>query len=94
METLAVIPSGHVFTITTNDPVNKPLPSFQLLEMQWHLRRISAMQGAGENDESGIDSDGDDIAVGSRPRSRSRIKEDSSGGISSRSPPENTPFRS
>lgn len=38
--------SGFRFTMTTDDPVNKPLPDPGLLELQWHLQRILAMSGA------------------------------------------------
>ncbi|KAJ5113178.1 hypothetical protein N7456_001712 [Penicillium angulare] len=44
-----IIRSGHIFIVTTDDPVRKPLPSFELLELQWHLTRIAVMQGAGED---------------------------------------------
>jgi hypothetical protein len=38
--------SGDTLTLITDDPVNKPLPSFKLLHMQWILQRITAMSGA------------------------------------------------
>jgi len=38
--------SGTRFTMTTEDPVNLPLPDAGLLEMQWHLQRVVAMTGA------------------------------------------------
>ncbi|KAJ4285961.1 hypothetical protein N0V90_013527 [Kalmusia sp. IMI 367209] len=41
-----IITSGDRFTMTTDDPVNKPLPDPGLLELQWHLQRIFAMSGA------------------------------------------------
>ena len=40
------IRSGEVFTFKTTDPKNLPLPSMELLEMQWHLQRLVAMSGA------------------------------------------------
>ncbi|OKL58552.1 hypothetical protein UA08_06261 [Talaromyces atroroseus] len=40
--------SGDTFTLTTPDPDRLPLPSWPLLEMQWHLQRIVAMSGAAE----------------------------------------------
>ncbi|KAJ5183782.1 hypothetical protein N7492_001398 [Penicillium capsulatum] len=58
-----IIRSGHIFTITTNDPKHKPLPSFQPLKMHWILAQIAAMQGAGKDEDSDMDSDGDSIAV-------------------------------
>jgi hypothetical protein len=39
------IRSGDMFTLTTDDPDKKPLPSFRLLELQWILQRITAMSG-------------------------------------------------
>lgn len=72
-ETLGVISSGHIFTVTTANPVTHPLPSEELLTMQWNLTRIAIMQGAGEDEDSDIDSDGDSVAVTSG--SRSPIKE-------------------
>lgn len=72
-ETLGVISSGHIFTVTTANPVTHPLPSEELLTMQWNLTRIAIMQGAGEDEDSDIDSGGDSVAVTSG--SRSPIKE-------------------
>lgn len=52
------IRSGYEFDIVTEDPKNFPLPSWQLLEMQWHLQRVAAMSGAGEaKDLSSLDDD-------------------------------------
>ena len=39
----------------------------RLLEIVWHVTRIAVMQGAGEEEDSGNDSDGDSIAVVSGP---------------------------
>jgi len=40
--------SGEVFTFTTEDPENLPLPSVELLEMKWILQRLVGMSdGAG-----------------------------------------------
>ncbi|KAJ5629276.1 hypothetical protein N7528_002933 [Penicillium herquei] len=41
-----VIHSGEIFTISTTDPDERPLPSKDLLELLWLLKRIAAMQGA------------------------------------------------
>jgi hypothetical protein len=41
-----LIRSGETFTFTTNDPENLPLPSLELLEMQWILQRLVGMCGA------------------------------------------------
>jgi hypothetical protein len=43
--TKQTIKSGDYFNLQTTDPTTKPLPSFQLLEMQWFLQRILGMTG-------------------------------------------------
>lgn len=68
-ETLNVLISGHIFTVTTANPVTHPLPSEKLLTMQWHLSRIASMQGVGEDEDSDLESDGDSVAVTSGSRS-------------------------
>jgi len=40
------IQSGDIFTFATDDPKIRPLPSWQLLDMQWVLQRLTAMSGA------------------------------------------------
>ena len=40
------IRSGETFTFTTKDPENLPLPSLELLEMQWFLQRLMGTCGA------------------------------------------------
>jgi hypothetical protein len=44
------IKSGDYFKLQTDDPETKPLPSFQLLELQWFLQRIQGMAGAADID--------------------------------------------
>jgi hypothetical protein len=65
------IQSGDCFELQTDDPIQKPLPSFELLELQWFLHRIQGMAGAVDVDweawldrDLGSDSDG---AVGEAP---------------------------
>jgi len=41
-----LIKSGDIFTLTTDNPDKRPLPSFELLEMQFFLQRVSGMAGA------------------------------------------------
>jgi hypothetical protein len=54
------IKSGEYFKIQTDDPSTKPLPSFQLLEIQWFLQRILGMAGAADIDRPAyLDSDSD-----------------------------------
>ena len=40
--------SGAKFTFTTTDPVKRPLPSKELLDMQWALQRLTAMAATDE----------------------------------------------
>jgi hypothetical protein len=54
------IQSGETFTLITKDPQNLPLPSLELLEMQWVLQRLVGMCGATE--WPSLDLDDDDIA--------------------------------
>jgi hypothetical protein len=44
------IQSGDYFKLQTDNPETKPLPSFQLLELQWFLQRIQGMAGAADID--------------------------------------------
>ena len=46
ISTLEPIKSGQFFELQTDDPIQRPLPSFQLLEMQWFLQRVAGMAGA------------------------------------------------
>jgi hypothetical protein len=40
------IQSGDIFELKTDDAITRPLPSFQLLEMQWFLTRVVGMVSA------------------------------------------------
>jgi hypothetical protein len=42
------IESGQIFKIATENPRSNPLPSWDLLEMQWFLQRLTAMAGAAD----------------------------------------------
>jgi hypothetical protein len=42
------IQSGDCFELQTDNPTSKPLPSFELLELQWFLHRIQGMAGAAQ----------------------------------------------
>ena len=53
------IRSGDIFTLTTDDPGSRPLPSWELLEMQWILQRITAMSGAAGTPELDLNDDDD-----------------------------------
>ncbi|KIX02871.1 uncharacterized protein Z518_08814 [Rhinocladiella mackenziei CBS 650.93] len=56
--------SGDVFTFTTKDPEKLPLPSVELLDMQWVLQRLVGMSSAAGwpmldwDDNEGVDDDG------------------------------------
>ena len=60
---LSRIRSGDTFTFTTKDPENLPLPSLELLELQWILQRLVGMSGAAgwpsldEIDDDSVDDD-------------------------------------
>jgi hypothetical protein len=54
------IRSGETFTFSTKDPKTLPLPSLELLEMQWVLQRLVGMCGAAE--WPSLDLDDDDTA--------------------------------
>lgn len=41
--------TGHIFRLTTTNPVDLPLPDRRLLDMQWNLQRITAMRGGAES---------------------------------------------
>ncbi|KAF2804494.1 uncharacterized protein BDZ99DRAFT_341644, partial [Mytilinidion resinicola] len=58
-QTNQLISSGSEISLTTDDPVLRPLPDMALLEMQWFLHRIAAMSGAVEQPQDNFD-DGDD----------------------------------
>lgn len=55
--------SGDMITIRTEDPINNPLPSWDLLDMQWVLHRVVALSGAAEATEGDLDSD-DESSLG------------------------------
>jgi len=58
-ETDNKICSGEELCLKTHDSDNCPLPSWELLEMQWILNRLVAMRGAAEADDD-YDNDNDD----------------------------------
>ena len=46
-----LVRSGHRFIFRTSDPKNFPLPSKELLELQFHLNRVVNMAAAAEGEE-------------------------------------------
>ena len=40
--------SGDIFVFKTENPKTHPLPSFELLDMQWHMNRICLMSGVSD----------------------------------------------
>jgi hypothetical protein len=60
------VQTGDILKVTTNDPIHLPLPSRELLEMQWLLTQVAAMSGAAEDKEIWVqqdDTDDDDFPV-------------------------------
>lgn len=51
--------SGDRITLRTEDPATMPLPSIDLLEMQWVLHRLTALSGGAEPIDLALDSDDD-----------------------------------
>jgi hypothetical protein len=54
------IKSGDVFELKTDDVAQQPLPSFQLLELQWFLTRVVGMAGAAFPDDLDSEYDSDE----------------------------------
>lgn len=50
LETLLPIMDGHIVTITTNDPINAPLPHRDLLMLQCFFIRVLRMAGRADED--------------------------------------------
>jgi HNH endonuclease len=57
------IRSGDMISLTTDDPVTRPLPHYGLLEMQWILQRVVAMSGAAEIYDDFNNDDDDTMAL-------------------------------
>lgn len=57
-----IIRSGDSITMTTPDPEKLPLPTWDLLEMQWYLQRVAAMSGVAGDDE-GFYHDEDNVEI-------------------------------
>lgn len=60
-DSVQLIQSGHRITMTTNDPVENPLPKWEIMEMQWFLNRIVAISGAAGVDSDYTEDDEDDL---------------------------------
>ncbi|OCK73545.1 hypothetical protein K432DRAFT_410603 [Lepidopterella palustris CBS 459.81] len=57
--------SGQIISLEADDLETRPLPSFELLDMQWVLRRLIAMSGApGYGDDFNHNDDDDARAYG------------------------------
>lgn len=54
------IRSGHLITMTTEDPETMPLPSLELLGMHWVLARVAALAGAAEATDVEFDEESDE----------------------------------
>ncbi|KAG2416085.1 hypothetical protein HFD88_007277 [Aspergillus terreus] len=59
-ETETFIRSGHLITMTTEDPETMPLPSLELLGMHWVLTRVAALAGAAEATDVEFDEESDE----------------------------------
>ncbi|KAB8239522.1 HNH endonuclease signature motif containing protein [Aspergillus alliaceus] len=59
--------SGDVLTFKTDDPVGHPLPSMELLNMQWALHRVLALSGAADATVEDLDPDPDKLLWGRDP---------------------------
>lgn len=71
-DSLRPIKSGHRFRMVTDDPVARPLPNFDLLDMQWHFSRIVSFSNATaifqhDDHDDDYDEDDDDDAKTARP---------------------------
>lgn len=60
----SLLQSGDIITLTTKDPEGQPLPSREILELQWYLQRISGMAGAARSYEIAVTSDSENSAWG------------------------------
>ncbi|OJD11559.1 hypothetical protein AJ78_07694 [Emergomyces pasteurianus Ep9510] len=47
-----LIKSGEIIELTTTDPANKPLPDWDLLELQWVMQRLTALREAADIPDS------------------------------------------
>lgn len=56
-----------MLTFKTTDLITRPLPSMELMELQFHLQRVAAMSGAGEWEE---EDDAHDNKQGPAPGAR------------------------
>ncbi|KAB8236920.1 uncharacterized protein BDW43DRAFT_307934 [Aspergillus alliaceus] len=52
--------SGSIFRLNTSAPIRLPLPSFDLLEMAWHVARIVSMSASGLLNDQDFHFEGDD----------------------------------
>ncbi|OJJ42437.1 hypothetical protein ASPZODRAFT_170112 [Penicilliopsis zonata CBS 506.65] len=76
-ETMQIISSGDILEFKTDDPENHPLPSFDILELQWMLHRVTALSGAAEatdeddsSDKDSYDDEDEDDDDGNEERQR------------------------
>ena len=74
------ITSGYKVSMTTDDPVERPLPSLELLEMEWVLQRLSAISGAAEPQDDWSDDDSSDFSAGQTIEEEDRGEHDIQSG--------------
>jgi hypothetical protein len=56
--------SGKILELKTDDPIQKPLPSYNLLELQWFLTRVVGMASAAFPYEPPVDDDSEEDVPG------------------------------
>lgn len=61
-----ILQSGDLVTVTTDDPESLPLPSFEILQLQWILHRVRALAAAAGFHDEFSDND-DDYGLGEDP---------------------------
>ncbi|KAJ5451459.1 hypothetical protein N7491_000641 [Penicillium cf. griseofulvum] len=88
------IESGHRFRMTTDDPIERPLPNFDLLDMQWQFNRLISLSAAATLYDDDEEDDNASVTTQSNQDSNSADEEDvlawvkSSYSSDSDSPPE------
>lgn len=75
-----LIKSGEVIELTTSDPEKKPLPNWDLLEMQWVLQRLTALRGAADIPDTVLDESENLASAGYSEMEEDKIFDEELGG--------------
>nr|KMM64352.1 hypothetical protein CPAG_00704 [Coccidioides posadasii RMSCC 3488] len=75
-----LIKSGEVIELTTLDPEKRPLPNWDLLEMQWVLQRMTALRGAADLPDTVLDESDDLASFGYSEMEADKIFDEGLGG--------------